>query len=74
MRARYGHSQTEWIGNLRVQGSKGSQFCEASDNAVRRSGGKYGNGCSASDELIQKTQQTSDISPETEDKLKLWPM
>lgn len=29
---------------------------------------------SASDELIQKTQQTSDISPEPEDKLKLWPM
>ena len=29
---------------------------------------------SASDELIQKTRQTSDLSPETGDKLKLWPV
>lgn len=28
-------SQTEWMGNLRAQGSQGSQFCQESNNAVR---------------------------------------
>lgn len=36
MRARYGNSQTEWIGNLRSQGHTGVTVVSGSENAVRK--------------------------------------
>lgn len=62
-------NRTEWIGNLGAEGNQGSQFCQESNNVVRQ-----GMDSSTSDELIQETRQTSDISPETGDKPKLWPV